>query len=124
MKILCLLSKILQSFRNSHPGVFLGKSFLKICSKFTEKHPCRTAILIKQQRNFIEITLRHGCSPVNLLHIFRTPYYKNTYGWLLLNFVLANIVLTNLLTDVDDKEQLIKSNIRFSTCPKCTMFLI
>ena len=28
--------------------------------------------------NFIEITLRHGCSPVNLLHIFRTHFTKNT----------------------------------------------
>ena len=26
----------------------------------------------------IEITLRHGCSPVNLLHIYRTPLPKNT----------------------------------------------
>ena len=25
------------------------------------------------QNNFIEITLRHVCSPVNLLHIFRIP---------------------------------------------------
>ena len=24
------------------------------------------------------------CSPVNLLHFFRTPLPKNTYGWLLL----------------------------------------
>ena len=30
-----------------------------------------------------EITFRHGCSPVNLLHIFRTPFYKNTSGGLL-----------------------------------------
>ena len=30
--------------------------------------------------NFIEIALRHGCSPVNLLHIYRTSFYKNTYG--------------------------------------------
>ena len=28
--------------------------------------------------NFIEITLRHGCFPVNLLHIFR-KLYKYTY---------------------------------------------
>ena len=28
--------------------------------------------------NFIEITLQHGCSPVNLQHIFRTPFTKNT----------------------------------------------
>ena len=33
--------------------------------------------------NFIEITLRHGFSPVNLLHIFRTPFYKSIYGGLL-----------------------------------------
>ena len=26
----------------------------------------------------------HGCSPVNLLHIFRTPFSRNTSGWLLL----------------------------------------
>ena len=26
----------------------------------------------------IEITLRHGLSPVNLLHILRTPFSKNT----------------------------------------------
>ena len=35
--------------------------------------------------NFIEITLRHGCSPVNVLHIFRTPFPRNTSEWLLLN---------------------------------------
>ena len=29
---------------------------------------------------FIKITLRHGCFPVNLLHIFRTPFSKNTSG--------------------------------------------
>ena len=34
--------------------------------------------------NFIQITLRHGCSPANLLHIFRTPFPRNTFGWLLL----------------------------------------
>ena len=39
----------------------------------------------KVVNNFIEITLRHGCSPVNLLHIFRPPFPKNTSGGLLLN---------------------------------------
>ena len=32
--------------------------------------------------NFIEITLRHGCSPVYPLHIFRTPFPKNPFGGL------------------------------------------
>ena len=34
----------------------------------------------------LEITLRHGCSPVNLLHIFRISFPKNTSGGLLLIF--------------------------------------
>ena len=36
---------------------------------------------------FIEIALRHGCSPVNLLHIFRTPFPRNAFGGLLLDIV-------------------------------------
>ena len=32
----------------------------------------------------IEIALRHRCSPVNLLHIFRTPFPRKTSGRLLL----------------------------------------
>ena len=72
-------------FRSSHPEVLLGKAVLKICSKFTGEHPCRSAISIKLLCNFIEITLRHGCSPVTLLHIFRTAFHKNTSGRLLLN---------------------------------------
>ena len=41
---------------------------------------------IKLQSNFIiEIKFWHGCSPVNLLYIFRTPFAKNTSGGLLLD---------------------------------------
>ena len=65
---------------SSHPEVFLGKAVLKICCKFTGEHPCRSVILIKLLCNFIEITLRHGWSPVNLQHIFRTAFPKNTSG--------------------------------------------
>ena len=38
-----------------------------------------------------EITPRHGCSPVNLLHIFRAPFPNNTSGWLLLEFEITNL---------------------------------
>ena len=76
--------------RSSRPEVFLTKGVLKICSKFTREHPCRTAISIKLQSSFIEITLRHGCSPVNLLHIFRTLFLKNTSGWLLLEVQVSH----------------------------------
>ena len=67
--------------------VFPEKGVLKICSKFTGEDPCRRAILIKLHNNFIEIVLRHGCSPVNLLHIFRTPFSGSTTGWLLLKYM-------------------------------------
>ena len=41
---------------------------------------------IKLLFNFIEIALWRGCSPANLLYIFRTPFSKNNSGWLLLSF--------------------------------------
>ena len=65
--------------------MFLRKGALKIYSKFRGEHPRRSVISIKLQSNFIEITFRHGCFPVNLLHIFRTPSPKNASGRLLLN---------------------------------------
>ena len=61
--------------------MFCLKGVLKICRKFTGEHPYRSAILIKLLCllcTFIEIALRHGCSPVNLLHIFKIPFPKNT----------------------------------------------
>ena len=42
--------------------------------KFTHAHPWQTP--------------RYGCSPVNLLHIFRAPFYKNTSWWLLLHVLM------------------------------------
>ena len=33
--------------------------------------------IVKQFCNFIEIASLHRCYPVNLLHIFRAPFYKN-----------------------------------------------
>ena len=35
--------------------------------------------------NKVAKQLLHGCFPVNLLDIFRTPFPMNTSGWLLLN---------------------------------------
>ena len=79
--------------RSSPPLVFLRKAVLKICSKVTGEQPCQSVISIKLQNNFIEITLQHVCSPVNLLHIFRTLFHKNTYGGLLL-YCVPYIILT------------------------------
>ena len=44
----------------------------------------RSVISIKLLYNFIEITLRHGCSSVNLLYIFKTLFPKNICRGLLL----------------------------------------
>ena len=71
--------------RISPPQVFLGTGLLKICNKFTGEHPCRSVFSIKLQSNFIEIALWRGCSPVNLLHIFRTYFPKNISEGLLRN---------------------------------------
>ena len=64
---------------NKVAEVFLGKGVLRICSKFAGEHQCRSVISIK-----LLSTLRHGFSPVNLLHIF-TSFPKNTCGRLLLH---------------------------------------
>ena len=78
IKIIINSETKINSTKSSCSEVFLVKDVLKICSKFTGEHPCRSVILIKLQSNFFEITLRHGYSPVNLLqisiHLFlRTP---------------------------------------------------
>ena len=84
--LLCNLWLLLSFFSgSSRPEVFLGRGVLKICSKFTGEYPCRSMIPIKLLCNFIEITLWHGCSSVYLLHVFRTPFLKNTFGRLLLH---------------------------------------
>ena len=60
-------------------GVFLVIGVLKICSKFKGEHPWQIVISIKWLFKFTEITLRHGCSPVNLLHFFfwylQSPFF-------------------------------------------------
>ena len=76
--------------------MFIGKGVLKICIKFTDEHPCQNAISIKLLCNCIEIKLRHGCSPVNLLLIFRTPFPKNPSGWLL-PFILRKRLLNSFI---------------------------
>ena len=60
--------------------MFLRKAVLKICSKYTGEHSCRSVISIQLSCNSIEIALQHGCSSVNFLHTFRTLFSRNTSG--------------------------------------------
>ena len=50
-------------------------------------HIYRRAPMPKYDFNKVAKQLRHGCSPVNLLHIFRTPFSRNSSEWLLLLLV-------------------------------------
>ena len=64
---------------------------MKICSKFTGEQPCRNAILIKNK-----VSLQHACSPVHLMHMFRTAFPKGTSGKLLLDLSNISHSLKNL----------------------------
>ena len=69
------------ALRSSHPEVFLRKVVLK---RIYRRAPMPNMISVKLLCNFIEIVLQHRCTPVNLLHIFRTLFFKNISGRLLL----------------------------------------
>ena len=61
----------------------------KWCSENMQKI-CRRRPMSKCDFNkvVIEITLRHRCSPLNLVYIFRTPFLKNTFERLLLTLIM------------------------------------
>ena len=60
------------TFRRSHPEVFLGKGVLKICSKFTGDHPCRSVISIKLQSNHTSAWV-FSCK--------LAAYFQNTFSY-------------------------------------------
>ena len=64
----------------------------KRCSENMQQIYRRTP-MSKLLCSVIEIALRHGCSPVILLDIFRASFLKNTYGRLLLYYKDANTCL-------------------------------
>ena len=97
--ILCIQShKVKQRQKKIHiQALFIDLTIRNYCTysnrssrsevfsnKFTGEHPRRIVISIKLLCNFIEITLRHGCSPVNLLYTVKTYFPNKTYGSLLL----------------------------------------
>ena len=112
---------------SSHPQVFLRKGVLKICSKFTGEHPCRSAISIKLESNFIEIALHHGCS----LGVFfaRSLDVHNTFGWLLLFKVVCSFLDLRIIIKPNSfsKQCQTKHNeilISFKKCTKGELRLI
>ena len=94
--------------------------------QFTGEYPCLSAISIKLQRNFIEIALWHGCSPVNLLHIFRTPFPKNTPGWLFLkenmSFIINTVIVSKMLVPWWSWQVVLTLEIEFSIFKAKTIY--
>ena len=94
-----MIATWLWSFHKLKTKNYLKTQFLKYCfyiktykvtfwkysyNRLNNGYVKKVLLTLTLQSNFIEITLRHGCSRVNLLHIFRAPFLKNTYGRLLL----------------------------------------
>ena len=78
------LSKRLQ--KQPSTGI-LRKRCSENTHKFTAEHPLRGAISIKLQSNFIDITLWHGCSAVNLCVFSEHLCLRHTSRGLLLGLV-------------------------------------
>ena len=87
----------------------------KWCSKNKQQIYRRTPIpkcdFNNMQSNFIEITLRHGCSPVNLLYIFRTFFPQNISERLLLNGALCKKNNAWVLLNMDQYSQKCSSQL-------------
>ena len=60
-------SKLFELVRSRRPEMFLGKVALKICSKFTGEHPCRSLISIKLLKNIF--SLEHLCTVASELAV-------------------------------------------------------
>ena len=64
-------------------GVLMKKCSENI-QEINRRSPMPKCDFNKVVNNSIKITLRHGCSPVNLVYILRTPFPKNISGELFL----------------------------------------
>ena len=79
------------------------------------------------QSNFTEIILRLGCSPVNLLHIFKASFLKNTSGGLLLSSIyFANDPQIKVYPKINHGQGTKKmfSNFTFGVQCQCSLHLI
>ena len=79
----CFLLVCLTLFQIFRPRLKVVSYTVNTClrrTSKTQKQPSIGALTkqLKLQSKFIEIILRHGCFPVNLLYIFITPFSTNT----------------------------------------------
>ena len=91
------LLKIIATRKNHKqpPRGVLRKRCSESIQQIYRRAPMLKCNFNKVARNVIEILLRYGCSFVNLLIIFRTPFPKNTSGGLLLKNYKSKIISNN-----------------------------
>ena len=75
----------------------------------------RQSSIVFKKPGFLFQKFRHGFSPVNLLHIFRTPFLKNISEWLLLTVVLHQIC---------DEKHVVKVSIEFLGVTRIAKYFI
>ena len=79
----------------------------------------QNVVSIKLLCSFIETTFRNGCSPVNLLHIFRTPFAKNTSEGLLLHVIKSPLSNSgaDLKVKIDEHVRITHSEANIESIP-------
>ena len=99
-------------------GCFSEKVFWKYEANLKEN--TRTKVWFQKSwtgRNFIEITLWHGCSTVNLLHIFRACFPENSCEGLLLELNGKQYFTCNSLLNWSILVRILLSNkVMMSVC--------
>ena len=100
-------------------SLILNQLFLCVTFQYPSEpaiQRCSWEKVIWKHAYFIKIVLRHGCSPVNLLHIFRTSFFKINSGRLLLTpEIIKKTLRRNGLTLPWAKD--VKSYVRFWAIP-------
>ena len=78
--------------RSSHRRCSVRKAFLWNFAKITGKHLCKSLFFNKVVGLSLQLykkkRLWHRCFPVNFTKFLRTPFLRNSSGWLLLYFFL------------------------------------
>ena len=74
MSINMILNVFLGDLQKQPSRGILKKSCSENMQQIYRRTPIRSVISIKLLCNFTEIALRHGCSPLNLLHILNTQH--------------------------------------------------
>ena len=76
--------------RSSHQSSSVRKGVLGNFTNVTRKHLCKSLFFNKVAGNW------HRCLPVNFAKFLRTPFFQNTSGSLLLNFItlFRDIIIT------------------------------